>query len=401
MSSPMRWRGPAPAEAGPPSGDRRGLSARPALLVGLTGLALTLTGFAVAGPTVAVPGAALLILALLAPVWVLGLGTRVGVAARAPSRTVMEGQSLGLEIVVTGPRWLSLAGARVEHPLLEAPVVLRGAGRLEIDARARGRGRLRIGAPELTVSDPIGLARGTARARHSVGALLVLPRVEPVRWLGVGAVTSGTGVPAGLYAGPPSVDIAGLREYQPGTPATRIHWPAMARGGELLERVFATESERAPLVALDLRCGEPTGDPALVDQVVRATASLVLALAQGGSVELMLAGAAKPLTVTDSLSSWPATLAALALAPARPLSAPPPPLPAGEGGILFYACTDPALAGAARHRWAGSLVILAPAFSGERSPGEMPSGSPLSGGPGQAAVLEVAGCVGRPVWGGR
>jgi uncharacterized protein (DUF58 family) len=390
----MRSPGPAPA-------DRPGLSLRPALTVGLVGLALTLTGFAVAGPTVAVPGAALLILALLAPAWVLALRAGVQVEARAISSTVMEGQSLGLEVVISAPRWLSVAGARVQHPLLETPVVLGGPGHLQIGARARGRGRLAVSAPELILSDPIGLTRAIVRAHHSVGSLLVLPQVEPVRWLDAGVAPSGTGVPAGLYAGPQSIDIAGLREYQPGTPATRIHWPAVARGGELLERVFTTESERAPLVALDLRCPDPDGDAALIDQVVRAAASLVHALAQEGSVELVLAGSATALPVGNSLSTWPATLRALALAPAQPLTAAPPRLPAGDGGILFYACTDPALAAFAQHRWTGRLLTLAPPFPGARAPGRPPVPSPLPGGPGQNVLLEVAGCVGRPVWGSR
>ena len=394
----MRSPGPAPADADA-SGDRLVLSARPALAVVLIGVALALTGFAVAGPTVAVPGAGLIVLGGLAPVWVLAVTAGLHVDAWAPSRTVTDGQPLGIEITVTGPSRLVRGGAELQHELLDAPVRLTRAGRVHIDVRASGRGELAIAAPHVVVSDPLGLARATRGARSTVGTLLVLPRTEPVRWLDASAAPAGTGAPAGLRAGPLTIDIAGLRGYQPGTPATRIHWPALARGGGLLERVFATETERAPLLAVDPRCADPEGDRHELDLVIRAAASLALALARGGTVDLLLPGRAAPLRITESLSTWPSVLRALALLMPAPLSAAAPRAPAGDTGVLYYACTDPALAPDPRHRWAGRLLVLAPPFAGASAPGELTPASPVPGAPGQAAVLEVAGCVARPVWG--
>ncbi len=396
----MPWRGPAPAEPRR-SGERPALSAGPALAVVLVGLALVLGGFSVAGPTLAEPGAGLALLGGFAALWVLALTARLEVDARAPSRTVVDGQPLGITITVSGSRLLSHSGAVVTHPLLAEPVRLRGAGRIELDARARGRGHLRIDAPQVSVSDPLGLARGTRSAVRAVGTLLVLPRTEPVHWLAAGLDPTGSGAPLARLSGPPTIDIAGLREYRLGTPATRIHWPALARGGELLERVFATETESAPLLAVDPRCGDPRGESALIDVVARAAASLALALAETGSVDLLLPGAAASVRITDSLAGWPAALSALALMPPAPLSAAPPRVPAGGHGILYYACADPALAAAARHRWGGQMLVLAPPFPRPTAPGEITPATALGGGPGPAAVLEVAGCVARPLRSGR
>jgi uncharacterized protein (DUF58 family) len=369
-------------------------------VVALVGLALALTGFAVAGPTLAVPGAGLVLVGGFALLWVLAATAHLEVDAWALASTVVDGQPLGITIDIAGSRLLGHSGAVLVHELLAEPVPLRRSGRVEVDARARGRGALTVAPPQVSVGDPLGLAHGTRRARQPVGTLLVLPRTEPVRWLDAGMAPSGSGAPVGLVAGPQTIDLAGLREYRPGTPATRIHWPALARGGELLERVFATETERVPLLAIDPRCGDPIADAALIDVVVAATASLTLALATSGGVDLLLPGAPTPLRITDSLLGWPAALRALALLPAAPREAAPPRVPAGNDGILFYACAEPGLAAAAQHRWAGRLFTLAPPFPSAPAPGEMTPASPRSGGVGQAAVLEVAGCVARPVWGG-
>jgi uncharacterized protein (DUF58 family) len=391
---------PAPADSDD-AADRLGLSARPALAVALTGLALTLTGFAIAGPTVAVPGAGLLMLGVLAPMWVLAVLGALHVEARAVSGTVVDGQPLGIEITVTRPRLLGRWGGQLEHDLLTEPVRLRGSGRVELTARARGRGYLTIASPRVTVSDPVGLASGARSARSTVGTLLVLPRTEPVRWLDAGGGAAANRAQVSLGAGPRSIDIAGLRDYQPGTPATRIHWPALARGGELLERVLVTETERAPLLIVDPRCADLSTDAPTLDLVIRAVASLALALARGGAVHLQLPGQATPLVVTASLGTWPSALSALALLPPSALSARPPRVPTGDDGVLYYACTDPALAGAARRGWAGRMLTLSPLSTASSSHGQPTPANVVIPRAGSAPVLEVAGCVARPVMGTR
>jgi hypothetical protein len=113
----------------------------------------------------------------------------------------------------------------------------------------------------------------------------------------------------------------------------------------------------------------------------------------------LLPGRATPLRITATLASWPAGLRALALVPPSPHWAPPPRIPAGDHGTLYYACTDPGFAVAARHRWAGRMLTLSPPLSG--TPAAMAMTPAAVPGPaGGTAVLEVAGCVGRPVWSG-
>ena len=88
----------------------------------------------------------------------------------------------------------------------------------------------------------------------------MLPRVEPVTAPGSGG--AGAGTDAGLGAAPSlsgrrldasaaELEIDGLREYREGAPASRIHWPSVARHGEMLERRLVAELDSAPLIVLD------------------------------------------------------------------------------------------------------------------------------------------------------
>ena len=75
-----------------------------------------------------------------------------------------------------------------------------------------------------------------------------------------------------LDASAAELEIDGLRQYRDGAPASRIHWPSVARHGEILERRLVAELDSAPLVVLDP--SNPAEEEAL-DKAVRAAASLV------------------------------------------------------------------------------------------------------------------------------
>ena len=85
----------------------------------------------------------------------------------------------------------------------------------------------------------------------------MLPRTEPVDWSRRGGAgnrhTPAHGLLADAFA---ASEIDGLRPYRPGTPASRIHWAALARGAGLLERRMRAEQESRPLIVLDSRCTE-------------------------------------------------------------------------------------------------------------------------------------------------
>jgi uncharacterized protein (DUF58 family) len=362
---------------------RSDVSAWPALGVALVGALMMFTGLAIAGPALSVPGAGLLALGVLAPLWVLAASRRVHLEAHPLDETVTDGQALRLEVSLdSGRARLGLGDGLLSHELAKEPLPLNARAlargeRVVLQLQARGRGRRVLDSPRLVLNDPLGLARAGRAGGGRAGAVLVLPATEPVRWVDDNELNGVSGASSGMGAGIPTIDIAGLRAYQPGTPATRIHWPALARGGDLLERVFVTEAELAPVIVVDPR----TADPARLEAVIRAAASLTLALAHRASVDLALPGRGTPLRVSSTLSAWPTALRALALLEATEPDSVGPRLPPG-GGVLFYACTDPALAAAARGHWAGRLLTLSPQPAGLAAPG---------------AVLEVAACAAWPL----
>ena len=180
-------------------------------------------------------------------------------------------------------------GGELLEPLLGWPVPIAGrwSRRLRINVRFSRRGR-RVLEPELLViRDPLRLYSRELRGEGG-DEVLVLPRVEPVTAPGSGG--AGAGAEAGLGAAPSlsgrrldasaaELEIDGLRAYREGAPASRIHWPSVARHGEMLERRLVAELDSAPLVVMDP--SNPASEEAL-DMAVRAAASLCVWLAPQG-----------------------------------------------------------------------------------------------------------------------
>jgi uncharacterized protein (DUF58 family) len=214
--------------------------------------------------------------------------------------------------------------------------------------------------------------------------VLVLPRTEPVTW----TRRTGGGPDEAHHDGTlmdalAASEVDGLRPYRPGTPASRIHWAALARGAGLLERRLRAEHETRPLVILDARVDEEPPSSAgsvALDAAVRAAASLILELARRGGCSALTAGESRPLEIDERLGGWPAVHARLALVTA--LSNPPalvtnrrPP------GMLFYVAARACVRPPAVLTRSGGVLVLPAGLAVGRWP----------------VVLRVAGCVGYAV----
>jgi uncharacterized protein (DUF58 family) len=254
-----------------------------------------------------------------------------------------------------------------------APVTLRSrrGAPTQLVVRAGRRGAHRLGPSTLRLGDPFGISG--RELRSSATDVLVLPRIEPLSrrllapLVGVGREQR----LRSLHAADAEAD--GLGPYRPGAPATRIHWPSVARTGTLLERRLTGESERLPLVVLDARA--PASDEAL-DAAVRAAGSLAVALAGLGGCMLLLPGEQRAHLLDAQLGPWPALHARLALVAAGGLLA---------GAVLerapivrwvtAYAQPEP------RARRGSAALLLVTPFAI----------------PGRRVLLEVAGCAVQPL----
>jgi uncharacterized protein (DUF58 family) len=338
-----------------------------AAAVALCGVALTLAAFTFDAAPLFVPGVAFTLLGLTTPLWVWASARTASVRRRLLEDRVVEGEPVEAMIEVRrGP--LGLPGGEVLEPLAGTPVPLSrplslvaGGSRADVRVVARfaRRGLRRLEPPCLVVQDMLELASATRMGDGSAEELLVLPRTEPVKWTGRERGQRAEGSDTHHAAEPlAAVDVDGLRPYRPGTPASRIHWAALARGAGLLERRLRADGDTRPLIVLDARC---SGEEEHLDAAVRAAASLTFELARRGGCRVLLPGERRPVAVESDLLTWPGVHARLALVEGGPDTRAPALSAGARVGPVFYVAAKPiervpvALAGAGS---AACVIVL-------------------------------------------
>lgn len=357
------------------------IAPRRALSVALGGVLLMLTALAFDVSPLFVPGVAFTAIGLLTPLLVWLPARAATVTRELPAREVLEDEQFRSTVAIRAGRF-GLPAAQLRDPLSsEGPVLwlppsLHGRElRLEVLASYPRRGRKRLAVPVVQISDPLGLAPALRRGGEE-REVLVLPRTSPVQWTDRGGggrrFAPEHGTLADAFA---ASEVDGLRPYRPGTPASRIHWPAVARGAGLLERRMREEHESRPLVVLDARC--PREHPERLDAAVRAAASLVRDLARAAGCGLLAGEGGRPLEVDHRLGGWPAAHVRLALA--EPSERPPALAARRRPGRLFYVAAQ-ASARPPQFLAESAGVLVLPA-------GLEPSGR-------WPVVLHVAGCTG-------
>jgi uncharacterized protein (DUF58 family) len=286
---------------------------RPAFATGLLALALGVTAALFDAEQLWVASVALAVLAAGTSAWI-ALGARgVEVQRTLGARRVQEDEPVSILVAVRAGR-LRLPPARLVDALLPETAPLRTGtrgGRVRIEARFARRGRRRLALPSVVVADPLGLARREVRAQPMAGEdeILVLPRIEPIT-----PATRGGDAARVARRGRPTVgaeiEMDGIRPLRDGTPASRIFWPAVARGADPQERFLTAGGESHPLVVLDPRSAASEEH---LDAAVRAAASLVRALALAGGCGLLLPGDRRPTEMGETLAGWAHLHARLAI----------------------------------------------------------------------------------------
>jgi uncharacterized protein (DUF58 family) len=286
---------------------------RPALATGLLGMTFALSAALFDAEPLWVAGIALAVIAANSAVWVAVAARGVSVRRTLGATRVVEDEQLSIVLEVRGGK-LALPCARVVDPLLSAPTVLpagRHAGRVRVNARFARRGSHPLGLTSVLISDPLGLASREVVAQPSArdDEILVLPRIEPL-------VSSATGGDAARLARNTrrlvgaQAELDGIRPLRDGTPASRIFWPAVARGADPQERYLRADGDSRPLVVLDPR---GAADLDALDAAVRAAASIAHAFARDGGCGVLLPGDRRPTELAQTLMRWPQVHVRLAL----------------------------------------------------------------------------------------
>jgi uncharacterized protein (DUF58 family) len=335
------------------------------------GVLLCLGGGAFNLPSLYVPGVALVFVGAGAWIWVALAARGARVLREAGPATVQEEEPYPLRLRVVRGLLPPPSGDLIE-PLLGRPLPATDvrSRRVRVNVRFGRRGRKLIEPARLVIRDPLSL---TVRETTSEPAeLLVLPRIEPVK---VGAAAGMAGmepVSGALTEAAAELELHSLRPYRAGAPASRIHWPTVARTRVMMERRLVAESDARPLVVLD-----PSGPPSeeALDQAVRATASLVVHLAhRAHGCSLLLPGHRRPVDLDGELRGWPALHARLALLEAS--EGPPRSRRLERSGPVFWVSAGGSSLPPGMKRGGGSFFITP---------------VPISG---RAPAFTVAGCAG-------
>jgi uncharacterized protein (DUF58 family) len=374
-------------------------------MVAGAGAAFVLVSFVFAAQPLLVAGVALCAIGALTPLWVLASARGARARRILSVDRVTEGTVLHVTIEVhrsfAAGGWGrleildELTGRRLALGGATSPLRSVRDASVQLSAPMGRRGEYVLAPPTITARDPLDLARAESPGRDAPQVMLVLPRTEPVQWTTKGRIRRSDGEDGRIGAEAlAAADLDGLRPYRPGSPASRIHWLALACGRGLIERRLRADGDERPLVVLDTRtrtaAHRAPEEP--VDAAVRATASLVLELARRGGCALLLPGQSRPAIIDPELSAWPAVHARLAVVgtEADPHRARAPALERIAGRVpLVYVTAAPheRLGATLGVGGRGSVVLVVPAS-------ELVDGRPRGVAGPAAAVLAVSGCRG-------
>ena len=301
-----------------------------ALGAALLGVLIAIAAAMFDTPSLYVPGLGLFLLGAGAWLWVAAAAQGAGVRREPGPPVVEEDEPYPLRLSL--PRGLVRPpGGELWEPLLGRAIRLRARTRrrIRVEVRFARRGRRHLEPARLTIADPLGLAR--RELESDPADVLVLPRVEPVPAAGAGVTDGLSGEAARMAAHAAELELDSLRPYRPGTSASRIHWPTLARHGVMLERRLIADVDLRPLVVVDPR--RPPSEEAL-DRAVRAAASLTVHLAKAGGCSLLLPGDRRASDVEPDLRAWPPLHARLALI--EPEDGPPVAARVERAGAVFW-----------------------------------------------------------------
>jgi uncharacterized protein (DUF58 family) len=220
---------------------------------------------------------------------------RVTVTRAIGSREVEENTPIRLHFKVRGTTWLPVRLEIEDHSGGWKAIADSGAS---VELWINRRGPHWLAPSRLRVRDPFGIVERHLDA-GTAEALLLLPTPD-----------SRSPVHQSLSGVLDDPEPHGLRPYVPGTPLTRIHWPAFARGAGLQVRHFAPSPSALPLVVVDTAGARSVQD---LDWAARTAAGYILALAQYGGCRVLLPGDASETSVTGIAGEWRAIHRRLAM----------------------------------------------------------------------------------------
>ncbi|HEX8228814.1 MAG TPA: DUF58 domain-containing protein [Chloroflexia bacterium] len=125
------------------------------------------------------------------------------------------------------------------------------AKRWQVRTRCIHRGLYRLGPTVVVTGDPFGLFQ-TSQLLEGRGEVLVFPPTVPLTQFGLPSGELPGGLRTERRAFHSTPNAVSIREYAPGDPVNRIHWPASARNQKLMVKEFELDPTADLWLVLDL-----------------------------------------------------------------------------------------------------------------------------------------------------
>ncbi|MSR32784.1 MAG: DUF58 domain-containing protein [Gemmataceae bacterium] len=141
------------------------------------------------------------------------------------------------------------------------------------------RGFFQIGPVLVETGDPFGLHRRFRVACQPL-SLLVLPKITPLLGYDLTSRRPIGEIRMTMKIFEDPTRIAGIRDYEPGDPFSRIHWKASARTGVFQSKIFEPTCLAGAMVLLDFHdsCFPPRGEPYRSELAISAALALAHAV---------------------------------------------------------------------------------------------------------------------------
>jgi uncharacterized protein (DUF58 family) len=271
------------------------------VLVFCSGLGLWVAARLVGSPTIHIVAVGLVLLPLASVLLARRSGQRLAVRRRISDVRVPPGRRVTVDIEIENLSPTSTSFLLVEDgvpPALGAPARLVLPG---VPARSRQhvtyaftprvRGRFSLGPLTIDASDPFGMTRRRSEFADR-DELVVTPEIEDLEGSGGAAFGSASGISRSRNLFRTGEEFYTMRLYQEGDDLRRIHWPSVARMGELMIRQDESSRRGTAVLFLDTRAsavGE-AHSPGF-ERCVSSAASIGVLLARSGfSIRYATAG---------------------------------------------------------------------------------------------------------------
>ena len=243
------------------------------------GLAALVASWAFGSTPLVVVGLGLVAAGLFARLWARAADGSIAFERKLLAGERIEGDDLAVEIRARHRRHLLGGSILLRQRLgpLEQTVRMHRA-RTVIVFSTLPRGRHRLEPLDVTLTDPLGLARVEQQVDEPA-SVLIRPRIPTLTSVFSAHGARDAGAARSRLRRPTGFEIHAVRDYTPGEPLRAVHWPSTARRGRLMVKELDDAPRDDLAIVLDQDpdgVAGPVGQSSF-DAAVRAAGALALA----------------------------------------------------------------------------------------------------------------------------